>query len=202
MNHLYLKLAMPSVMILMAAFFWVVSLKILLTRKPLFISSRWLFGVVIVGIAPSMFNPILFNHFTLISIAPPLMFVVMLVFFWFQMKGYIAIAVSDGYFRDALLSSIKDLGYTAEETMSRLRIKETGEEFHVVIQGWMGGAQLKPVGKSSSTTTQEIAKRMNLYFSNTKGQMNYILAYMYLIFGVFMIAMAVGIFMLPHTLKH
>jgi len=118
------------------------------------------------------------------------------------MKGYIAFAVSDAYFRDALLSSIKSVGYTPEETMSRLRIKETGEEFYVAIQGWMGSAQLKPVGKSSTATTQEIVKHIKLYFSNNKGKMNYMLAYMYLILGAFIISMSVGIFMLPHTLKH
>ena len=119
-----------------------------------------------------------------------------------MMKGYTAFGVTDSYFRDALLSSMSSLGYTAEESFSKLRIKETGEEFHVSIQGWMGSAQFKPVGKTNTKTTRDIAAGMNRYFATTPGKMNYSIAYLYLFLGVFLIAMCIGLSTMMHGVRH
>jgi hypothetical protein len=89
----------------------------------------------------------------MISWMNPLILTVLLVFFWIQMKGYMAFAVSETYFREALLPSVSSLGYSIEETMSRIKIKETGQELQVAIQGWIGTAQLKSTGKESNDTT-------------------------------------------------
>jgi len=80
----------------------------------------------------------------------PLMFTVLLGFFWIQMKGYMAFAISDTYFREALMASASSLGLSIEETMSRLKIKETGQEMQVAIQDWIGTAQLKSTSIRSS----------------------------------------------------
>jgi len=114
----------------------------------------------------------------------PVMVAVMLIYFWIQMRGYIAFAISDMYFRDALLSSAASLGYTVEETLSRLKIKETGQEMQVAIQGWIGTAQLKPTGRQSADTVAQIARGMNQYFKKSPGKMNYLMSYFYLIIGL------------------
>jgi len=126
----------------------------------------------------------------------PLMFTVLLIFFWIQMKGYMAFAISDSYFREALLASAASLGYSIEETMSRLKIKETGQEMQVAIQGWMGTAQLKSTGKESNDTVRQIANGMTKYFQSSPGKMNYLTSYFYLITGSFMVAMSVWLFFL------
>ena len=112
------------------------------------------------------------------------------------MKGYMAFAISDSYFREALLGSADSLGLSVEESMSRLKITETGEEMQVAIQGWTGTAQLKSTGKESKDTVRKIAKGMTKYFENTPGRMNYMTSYFYLIMGVFMIAMSFWVFTL------
>jgi len=126
----------------------------------------------------------------------PLMFTVLLIFFWIQMKGYMAFAISDSYFREALLASAASLGYSIEETMSRLKIKETGQEMQVAIQGWMGTAQLKSTGKESNDTVRQIANGMTKYFQSSPGKMNYLTSYFYLLIGSFMVAMSVWFFFL------
>ncbi|NBZ95230.1 MAG: hypothetical protein EBR40_02165 [Proteobacteria bacterium] len=126
----------------------------------------------------------------------PLMFAVLLVFFWIQMRGYMAFAISDTYFREALLASASSLGFSIEETMSHLKIKETGQEMQVAIQGWIGTAQLKSTGKESNETVKEIAKEMTKYFRSTPGKMNFMTSYLYLIIGAFMVAMSVWMFTL------
>ena len=121
----------------------------------------------------------------------PLIFTVVLVFFWMQMKGYMVFAISDTYFRDALLASASSIGFTIEETMSRLKIKETGQEMQVAIQGWMGTAQLKSTGRESDDLVRKISEGMTKYFQSTPGKMNQLTSYFYLIIGAFMIAMSV-----------
>ena len=85
------------------------------------------------------------------------------------MKGYMAFAISDTYFREALLASASSLGFSIEETMSRLEIKETGQEMQVAIQGWIGTAQLKSTSKESNDTVKQIANGMAKYFESTPG---------------------------------
>ena len=134
--------------------------------------------------------------FNMIAWINPLVFTVLLIFLWIQMKGYMAFAISDTYFRDALLSAAGSLGFTIEETMSRLKIKETGQEMQVAIQGWIGTAQLKSTGKESNDMVRQIADGMTKYFQAQSGKMNYVTSYFYLIMGVFMIAMSIWLFTL------
>lgn len=200
MNKIYFIYVMPTLFVLMAGFFIFIALKTLLERRPIIFSARWLFGFVCLAFLPMILNSFVFGfslkHTNLITWMNPVMFAVLLVFFWFQMAGYIVIATSDTYFREALLSSAASLGYSTEETMSHLKIKETGEEMQVSIQGWMGTAQLKPSIRKSAYVVSKIAEGMNHYFKTTPGKMNYLVSYFYLIMGGFMIACAIGTFLL------
>ena len=117
-------------------------------------------------------------------------------FFLDSNEGYMAFAISEKYFRDALLASTASLGYTIEETMSRITIKETGQAIQVSIQGWTGAAQIKPVGKGSGDLVKKLADGMNAYFRATPGAMNYLISYFYLIMGCFMVAMSIWMFTL------
>jgi hypothetical protein len=107
-----------------------------------------------------------------------------------------AFSISDSYFREALLASSSALGFSIEETMSRLKIKETGQEMQVAIQGWIGTAQLKSTGNESNEAVKQIAHGMSTYFQSTPGKMNYLTSYFYLIVGVFMIAVSIWMFTL------
>jgi hypothetical protein len=185
----------------MASFFIFIALKTLIGRRPLVFSSRWLFAFMCLAFLPSIANSVSLEFSSseglgMIIWINPLMFTVLLVFFWIQMKGYIAFAISDSYFREALLASSSALGFSIEETMSRLKIKETGQEMQVAIQGWIGTAQLKSTGKESNEVVKQIAHGMTKYFQCTPGKMNYLTSYFYLIIGVFMIAMSLWMFTL------
>ena len=198
-STILLKVAFPAIFILMAAIFIFIALKTLIGRRPLVFSSRWLFVLMCLAFLPSIANSINMGFsrgFSMIAWMNPLMLTVLLVFFWIQMKGYMAFAISDTYFREALLASASSLGFSIEETMSRLKIKETGQEMQVAIQGWIGTAQLKSTGKESNETVRQIAKGMTKYFQSTPGKMNFMTSYLYLIIGAFMIAMSVWMFTL------
>ena len=192
---------MPCVLVLMAAFFIFIALKTIIGRRPIIFTSRWLFAFMCLAFLPSIVSPITMGFssssgFSMIAWMNPLMFTVLLVFFWIQMKGYMAFAISDSYFREALLGSADSLGLSIEESMSSLKVKETGAEMQVAIQGWIGTAQLKSKGKESESSVRQIAQGMTKYFENTPGGMNFITSYFYLIMGAFMIAMSIWMFTL------
>jgi hypothetical protein len=195
-STIMLKVAMPIVFLLMAAFFVLIALKTLIGRRPLVLSSRWMFAFVCLGILPSIANSVSLGFssakgFGVIAWANPLMFAVLLIFFRKQMKGYMVFAISDSYFRDALLASASALGFSIEETMSRLKIKETGQEIQVAIQDWIGTAQIKSTGKESDAIVKQIVEGMAEYFQGNPGKINFVTSYFYLAMGVFMIAMSV-----------
>ena len=193
----YFIYVMPTLFVLMASFFVFIALKTLLERRPMVFSSRWLFGFMCLAFSPMILNSFIFGISShIITWINPAIFTFLLIFFWFQMKGYVAFAISDTYFRDALLSSAASLGYSIEETMSCLKIKETGEEMQVSIQGWVGPAQLKPSVRKSAHVVAKIVGGMNQYFKTTPGKMNYLTSYFYLIMGGFMIVCAIGMFLL------
>lgn len=198
---IYLSTFMPLLFVAMAAFFMVVSLKTLLGRHPIIFSARWLFGLVCLGFLPSVVQPFMFNHvggsLGLFMWLVPVLPVVVLFFMWLQMRGYMAFGISDTYFREALLSSAASLEYTIEETISRLKIKETGQEMQVAIQAWMGTAQIKPANRASADVVGRLAAGMRQYFATTPGKMNYITSYFYLIVGLLTLGCAIGLLMLP-----
>jgi len=94
------------------------------------------------------------------------------------------------------LAAASGLGFTVEETLSRLKIKETGQEIQIALHGWMGTGQLKPARKDARETVDKIAKGMNDYFQKTQGQTNYLASYFFLILGGFTLALAIWMFML------
>ena len=200
MNKIYFPIVMSFVPVLMAGLFFLIAFKTLFQRRPILFSSRWLFGFMCMAFLPMLISSISLGvsskHTSLITWINPVMFPVLLIFFWFQMKGYMVIAVSDTYFREALLSSAATLGYSIEETLSRLKIKETGDEIHVSIQGWIGSAQVKAVEKKSDDAVVRIAKGMDHYFKTTPGKMNYLISYFYLVIGGFMVACAAGLILM------
>ena len=198
-STILLHVAFPATFILMAAFLIFIALKPLIGRRPLVFSSRWLFALICLAFLPSIASSIIIalsssRGLSMITWINPLIFTVLLAFFWIQMKGFTAFAISDSYFRTSLLASANSLGLSIEETMSRLKINETGQEMRVAIQGWIGTAQLKSTGKESNEIVRNIAEGMRKYFQSTPGKMNFISSFLYLIIGAFMIAMSVWTF--------
>ena len=200
-SFVLLKVAFPFIFMLMAAFLVFIALRTLIGRRPLVISSRWLFAFMCLAFLPSIAHSIAMGfsfsqNLSMILWMNPLITVTLLAFCWIQMKGYAVFAISDDYFREALLASAQSLGFSIEEKMSRLKIKETGHEIQVAIQGWIGTAQLKSTAKESNDAVRRIADGMTKYFQSTPGKINYITSCFYLIMGAFMIAMSAWMFLL------
>ena len=183
----YSSIALP---VLIAVFLVFIALKTLLGRRPLVLSARWLVGLMFMACLPVFLTP--WRYVVMNAWLVPEIFGVFLGLglMWIQMKGYTVYGVSDTYFREALLASAASLGYTMEETMSGLKIKETGEVIKVFIPRWMGTADLKPAKRQSAKLVAQLAHGMNEYFKTHTGKMNYTTSYFYLATAAIMITLA------------
>jgi hypothetical protein len=190
-----LEKAQPFGSILFAAFFVFIALKVLLGRRPFLFSLRWFFACCLILFLPDiarlvdlgLSSPQGIGSDTWIGLACCFGF---LIFGWIKMKGYVALGISGSYFREALLASSSALGYSVEETMSRIRIKATGQEIQVAIQDSVGSAHIKPTDKASNEVVKQIVNGMICYFQKTSGKKNYLSSYVFLVLGILSIVNA------------
>lgn len=197
MFKIYTSLILPLDLGVVSIFFFIIALRLLILRRPLLLSSRWTIALIAVAFAPSVLNSFIFHGISkgtnMMFWINPLIFGTLFVFIVISVKGYTAYGVTEEYFREALLSTVASLGYTTEETMSCLRIKETGQEIKVMIQGAIGSAQLRPKSKDSALLLKQIANGMTAYFQSHTGKTKMLIAYFYLLIGSFLLATVVSL---------
>ena len=131
-----------------AVFLLGIGLRGLLTKRPFLFSAKWLllFMVVvflgpIVTLIPSPFpfsRPLQFTNWL-----PILMFPVMAVFFWLQMRGYLAFGITGKSFREGLVAALEKLQLPYEESLSSIRLTSVEADLQVAIQSWVGTGQIK-----------------------------------------------------------
>jgi len=130
----------------------------------------------------------------LILVLNPIMFICLLVFFWFQMKGYMAIGVSDDSFRDALHSSLNKNGLSFEERLSVIKLTSINATLQIAIQSWMGTGQLKLKNNNDRSVLPEIIAGINDYYNENDVKANNITSIFYIIMGVLMLLFAATFF--------
>lgn len=194
-------IAMSAIFFAFAAVLIFVPLKTLLTRRPVILRSRYLFAAICILFLPMIANSVVTafssgDSLGLISWIIPFFYSAVLVMFWIQMRGFMVTGATDTYFREALLASTKSLGLTTDESISGIKIKETGEEIQVVMQGWTGAAQMKPLNKQSKPVLAKIANEMADYFNSHSGKMNYVMAYFGVFAGLIMFAIVISMLLL------
>ncbi len=191
----------PLLFGLMALFFLIIGLRGIVFKKPFVISARWLFVLVLLGFCPGIFQ---FAWFPRPGGAPgmlvalrwliPTMFVVILIFLYFTLRGYTAFAVTETSFRKGLLYSLGRLNLPHEETLASLRLPTIGADLQASVQSWMGTGQLKMKQRQFGGVLKDIVNGMNEYYqSGVVSEVNLNCCIFYVVIGVFL-AMLAGIF--------
>jgi len=189
----------PVVFLLMALFFLYIGLKVVLTKRPLFLSAKYFYAFMILAFSPQFVNMVeLFKmshsrKYDLLFLLSPLMFLVLLIFLWIQMKGYMAIGISDDLFREALHYSLNKLGLAFEERISTIYLTSMNSSIQIAIQSWIGAGQLKFKEAKNAKLLAEIISGMNEYNSANNIKSKNITAIFYIIIGL-LILVAAGVF--------
>ncbi|MBW8016684.1 MAG: hypothetical protein FVQ82_10890 [Planctomycetes bacterium] len=186
----------PFIFVAMSFFFLFIGIKVVLSKKPLFIPSRYFFVFMVLA-----FSPVLINSFTMFSkemsgsikimfYISPLIIISILVFQWFLMKGYMAIGISDDSFRQALHFSLTKNNLPFEEQLSTITLTSIDANLQVAIQSWVGTGQIKFKKSGDPKILSEIVTGINQYYSENDIKPNNITAVFYIVTGILMLALA------------
>jgi len=193
----YFLFIIPLMFGLMTLYFFSIGLRLLISRKPVVMSSRWTVAFIALALSPQLLNTFFYKgaikELGIMQWISPLMFLTVMVMMIISQRGYAVFGVTEEYFREAVLGTVAALGFTVEETMSCLRIKETGQEIKIMVQGAMGAAHLRPKSKDSHALVQEIAKGMRTYFRVHTGKTKMLIAYIYILLGVCLLATGISL---------
>jgi hypothetical protein len=185
---------------LMSIFFLFIGIKVVFSKRPVFMSSRYFFAFMVLAFSPqfvstvTMFTKDMPDKLGFILLLNPIMFICLLVFFWFQMKGYMAIGVSDDSFRDALHYSLKKNSLPFEEQLSVIKLTSINANLQIAIQSWMGSGQLKLKKSNDKTILPNIIAGINEFYIENSIKPNNITSIFYIIMGVFMLIFSVAFF--------
>lgn len=172
-----------------AAFFFVIGLRGILTKRPFLVSSRWLLLVMFIGLVPAILIPVFLPGDSpfMIKWLNPMIFTLLLVMMCFALRGYVAYAVTDTSFRDALLTSLQKLELPYEETLSTIRLTSVEVDLQVSVQSWMGSGQIKIKQRGHGSLLKKIADAMNEHFRVSATDTNLTACIFFLVMGILMV---------------
>ena len=181
-----------------AAFFFLIGLRGILTKRPFLVSSSWLLVVMFIGLVPAILIPVFLRGDDpfIIKWLNPAIFTLLLVMMCFALRGYVAYAVTDTSFRDALFTSLQKLNLPYEETISTIRLTSAEADLQVSIQSWMGSGQIKVKQRGHSSLLTKIATTMNEHFRVSSADTNLTACIFFLVMGILMVIGGIGMFLL------
>ena len=174
----------------LAAFFLIIGLRGILTRKPFLLSNRWLLVLMFATFIPVILFPFYFalpdmdlTEMDLMEWLNPALFTVILVMMCFALKGYVAYGVTDTSFREALLAALEKLQLPYEETLSTMRLTSIDADLQVSVQSWLGSGMIKVKQREHRSLLTEIVAEMNRYFSGSSTPIKLTTCIFYVVMG-------------------
>jgi hypothetical protein len=186
--------AFPVLFIFFAAFYGYISISILFRKKPVVMNSKWLNLLIAVGLLPSIVTNLIridiTNSNTLYFLIIPIMFVILLVFYFFIIKGYTFYGINDNDFRTSLLQSLVKLNIKYTETMNKIKLDEIGTEINISFQEWMGTGMIRIKNKKTDIL-KNIVSEIRIYISENNLSPKKVTAIFFLIFSVLFLLVSI-----------
>jgi hypothetical protein len=179
-----------------ALFFLTVGLRGLIVRRPFLFPARAMFALMVACFLPSIFLSLelLFDHrdgaIRYDSLLSPAMFLIILVMFWIQMRGYMVYGVNAELFGTCLRNALLKLGLPFQESFSVIRLQTIDADLQASVQSWMGTAQLRIKPQKHEATLKTIAKALREEFLRTQAQSGLTVSIFYILLGLFMVGTA------------
>ena len=180
----------PIMFGIMAIFFLGIGLRAILTKRPFLVSNRWLLSMMFVVLVPCIVLSLTSLSSDIMDWISPLLYGVILLMMWYQLKGYVAYAVTDASFREALLAALQRLELPYEESLSVIRLTSVNADMQVAVQSWMGTGTIKVKQREHRAVLTEVVKAMNDYFRTSSVSTNMITSVFMVVLGVVMTILA------------
>lgn len=182
----------PFLFAFMAVFFLYIGVKVIVSKRPFILSSKVFFVFTVIALSPQIIMSLDIlsseGNIELISYISPLVFVALLMYFWIQMKGYMAIGISDNSFRDSLHFALNQNNIKFEEQLSLIKLTEFDADIEVSVQNWVGTGQLKLKNSKDNHILPKLISSINEYFISSSDKPNNTTSIMYIVIGVFMLS--------------
>ena len=205
MNHSILNYQLwftTGVLGVIALLFLSLGLRGLITHRPFLFPSRIMFGLMVLAFLPNFFMPFQWmggngtHPFDVGMLISPLMFVVILVMFWFQMRGYMVYGVSAEAFRNCLRRTLDKLNLPYQESFSSIRLETVDANLQASVQDWMGTAQLRIKPAKHVNTLTAIATGLREEFLTENARVNTPVFIVYTLLSLLMLGLAIHLAML------
>lgn len=186
LNFLFVVLFVVSFLLILMALYTFVC------KKPLIIKSVWMTFLFSLCILPQIITSVIlfiedpdFSHILL-----SLLFIGMIVWFTFMMKGYIIYGVDGKDFQSKLIETLQNNKYEFEESLSSIKIKNPEVEFSISMQSWIGTVQIRYKGMAN----QQILKEIMHDLKNREIKTNIMYPIVSLIGGIIIMISAISMF--------
>jgi len=196
-----LNIYFPILFAFMAVFFLYIGIKVIVSKRPLLLSSKIFFIFMVFAFSPQLIMSIerlttSTGDMGLFFYINPLMFIVLLIFFWIQMKGFMAIGISDDSFRNALHYSLNQNQIQFEEQLSLIKLTGLNAELQVAVQSWVGTGQLKLKKSKDKYLLAKLVSSINDYYISNAITPNNTTSIFYIVMGLFMSVFSGSIYFL------
>ena len=186
LNFLFVVLFIVSFLLILMALYTFVC------KKPLIIKSVWMTILFALCFLPQIITSVILfiedPDFSYILLS--LLFIGMIVWVTFMMKGYIIYGVDGKDFQLKLIETLQNNKYEFEENLSFIKIKNPEVEFNISIQSWVGTVQIR----SKSMAGQEILKEIMHDLKNQEIKTNILFPIISLIGGIIIMISAISLF--------
>ena len=187
----------------MAVFFLYIGIKVIASKKPLLLSSKVFFVFIVLAFSPQLIMSFEIHSSStgdigLMSYISPLMFVVLLGFVWIQMKGYMAIGISDDSFRNSLHYALHQNNIQFEEQLSLIKLTDINADLQVSVQSWVGTGQLRLKKSKDKYLLAKLVSSINEYFISNSVKPNNTTSIFYIVMGLFMLVFSGSFYFLVY----
>lgn len=120
----------------------------------------------------------------------PIMSFIVLSYFWFQMKGYIAVGVSDRTLRDAINYSLEINKLKYEDLITGIHLKDLNAKLDVSIQDWVATGQVKVHSIKNKGLLEALMSGVNDFYRKKAIEANSDASYSYLFFSAILLGLS------------
>jgi hypothetical protein len=121
----------------------------------------------------------------------PVFFLVLMIFYYFIIKGYSIYCVNDTDFRDSIISSLNKNAIKFEEKMNKIELVELNNEINISFTAWIGSGMIKLKNKKDDIVFNRIMDSVKQYYKENSIKAKKTIAIFYIIFGVIFVILCI-----------
>ncbi len=187
---------LPVIMLLFAIFFGYISFSILVRKKPVVVAANILVILMAVGFLPSIIiNVVLYftsSASTPLNLFVSAMFLALLVFYFFMIRGISIYGMKDDDFRSCFLDALGAAKLSYTETMNKIHIEDPPADIFISFQESLGSGMVKMKGKAYDSFKQ-IVRHFKIILQDRQVVTKKATAIFYIVFTLLMLGSAVAL---------